>query len=236
MGVADFYSFLGLATEVAELYGAADPITITRAKRQLNRSLLRMSRYKWSFMKEDEDETFTTTSGEEFYTMDSSYRDILGLTIRDPERKLHEITTENLKFHFPDQTESTGTPSHYRRVSFDRYSKGIKIALWPIPDAAFTIYVDALKFIPLMSNNGDDIRSTSGIPEHLIDVVISLALSYMYRRGDAKYNTAKQEAELLLLDALNDDGMSDDHNFQFSNVRATSRISDDDPMFPLNVS
>ncbi len=234
--VNEFFTLDAISEEVAQNYGSTDTETKRKSKRWVNRALLSLSRLKWSFLK-DESTTFDTVSGTAEYALDASVKKIRQLYTRDPQRKLRLLGSKEFRRLTPDPTASTGTPTHYRNIGFNKDCSAYEVSLFPVPDSAVTVYVDADFQIPLMEDDDDDIREVSGVPQHMIDGIIQLATAYGFReQGDSRYARTKAEADAMIRELWEDDNAEDDDNMvhRAFSLDFDNRIGD--PILPLDFS
>lgn len=197
----DLFSFSGIALEISENYGSVDSQSLERAKRAINRALWNISRKGiWSFSN-FEDTTFTTAEGQEYYYLSSRIKIPEYMRTINPARKIYNLSKRRLITAVPNDTDRSGAPLFFRVAGYDKARKSWKIALFPEPDGEYDVYVDAQYHIPLMSDDDEDIRSTSGIPEDMIETVIQLGTAIMYEKSDNEnYKRKMAEAQLQLDD------------------------------------
>jgi hypothetical protein len=103
------------------------------------------------------------------------------------------------------------------------------VALWPIPDGIYTIYLDADKNPDLLVNKNDDLRST-GLPEEMIETVINIGISLMFEKtDDAMYREKYAEAMTQLDDDWSRLGQHPDDNLTSREYGGAYSLRRDDP-------
>lgn len=199
MSIPELYTLDDLATEITEAYGSSTATDRSKAYRTVNRAIQIIAKKgRWPFFRV-EDATFTTVSGTETYILPTNIKLVDYIHMRDPARKLRFIDLRTLRRKYPNNTTLTGTPLYWRTVNYDPSAEGYRIALWPIPDAAITMYYDADLNPNFLSDKSDDVR-TIGIPDEMISTLINIATALMYEKYDndmytQKMAEAKQELD-----------------------------------------
>jgi len=196
MASEDLFSFLDIATEVSQNYGATDDVTIAKAKKWVNRALVRISEVgHWSW-RETFDTSVATVSGTETYVLAANVKHITALWIQDTaRRKLRLIDNRRFRQIYTQATTPQGTPLYYRTYGRDATTGYRKIALYPVPNAVFTVKYDYQKEMDLLVNNTDDVRVVTGMPDHMVDALIELATAISYReQDDSDYQSAMAES------------------------------------------
>lgn len=211
MASTSLYTLAEIAAVVAENYGADDDITLARAKKWVNRALMRINEMgDWSWLMAF-DATFSTVASTESYVLGAGVKKIysVSLNIGSARRKLRLIDDRKFRDLFAYNTTTTGTPSWYRLFGRDASTGRRKVALFPIPSSVVSVYYDYRKEITLLTNDSDDVRATTGMPDHMIDALIELATAISYRQlDDSDYANAMAEAvarwRTLLAEDLNE--------------------------------
>lgn len=207
MAATDLFTLEDLATEVAQNYGDTSDITIAKAKKWINRALLRINEMgDWSWLMTF-DATFSTVSGTESYTLADGVKRVYSLFIQDTSRRVLRLMDDRT---FREMNTSAvnpqGTPYSYRLYGRNSTNGRRKVALWPVPNAVFTMYYDYRKDISLLSADTDDVRITCGMPAHMVDALIELASAIGYRElDDSDYESAMAEAVVRWQNLLADD-------------------------------
>lgn len=98
------------------------------------------------FRFQEEDDTLTTTSGTAYVDLDEYVYHIKGGTVRIPsQNQMLSLIDERDIFRRDPNLEETGVPTHYYYDTSDDPNI-IRMALWPTPDAAYSISLVTLKF------------------------------------------------------------------------------------------
>lgn len=197
--ISDIFTANAIANEIAEAVGDLSETTKNQAYRSINRALRIISRKgNWPFFR-SEDVVITTENNVESYKLKSRVKLPKYLHMRDPARKLIMMDLRDLRLAYPNNTETTGTPLYWRVKGYSASSESYEVALWPIPDGEYTIYMDADNNPALIETKNDDIRST-GLPEEMIETVIALGTALVYeKKGDAQA-TEKMAVAMAMLD------------------------------------
>tara|TARA_R110000868_G_scaffold242882_7_gene498509 strand:- start:3935 stop:4879 length:945 start_codon:yes stop_codon:yes gene_type:complete len=153
MGAQDIFSLSAIATQVAQNYGSTDDITIAKAKKWINRALLRMNEMgDWSWLMVF-DATFNTVSGTESYTLGAGVKKIYALYYQDTvRRKLKLVDDRRFREVFTYTVTPQGTPCWYRLFGRSSSNGRRKVALYPIPNATLAMYYDYRREIPLLND------------------------------------------------------------------------------------
>lgn len=196
MAADSLYSLLDIATETAQNYGSTDDITIAKAKKWVNRALLRvaeMGPWSWTMVY---DTSLATVSGTETYSLASGVKKVHALWVQDTaRRKLRLIDDRRFREIFTQNTTPQGTPLYYRDYGRNASTGYKMIALYPVPNAILTLKYDYEREITLLVDNTDDVRVDSGLPAHMVDALIELATAIGYReQDDSDYASAMAEA------------------------------------------
>lgn len=141
-------------------------------------------------------------AGQEQYTVIGVDKLPRILHMISPMRKIRRIDTRMLRQIVPNNTQTQGVPLTYRLVGYDKARKANIISFWPIPDGVYNIFIDGDANIPLLNDADDDIRTVSGMPEEMIEVVISTAIAHMLRKiDDELYQSALAESNAMIEEA-----------------------------------
>lgn len=207
----ELFTLNEIAKEVGHNYGDTSTPSITRAKRYINRALIRLNSLgPWPFL--DDLKTFSTVANTGIYSISRAFSKIRGLHIRDDnDRKLIKIDKAQLRIAEPDPDDSTSTPLYYLPVGFKNGSW--RFRLHPVPDAAYTIYVDGDLRIPLFIDGEDDIREVCNMPDEMVEVVIDLASALMDRKNDDalyRQNLADAMTHAEMVRAMMDSNVDDE--------------------------
>ena len=190
-----------LATEITEAFSSSDPVSKSKAYRAINRALVLISRKgPWPFLKVEDQLLNTVTNQEKYYLPQNFKINSLLMHMRDPAYKLKFSDTRTLRRAYPNNTVLSGTPRLWRIVNFDSSAQAYQIALWPIPNAIYQIYMDAETNPVLYQDSTDQIQS-AGIPADMTETIIDLSIALMYEKVDAELYTAKMQAAAAQLDA-----------------------------------
>lgn len=228
--ISDIFTAEAVGLEIAEAAGGTDTDTLDRAYRTINRALRMICRKgSWPFFRR-EDDTITTVSGTESYNLKERVKLPKFLHIKDPARKLRMIDLRTLRRAYPNNTDTRGVPLYWRLKNYNRSSNSYQVALWPIPDGVYTIYVDADQNPELISDKTDDIRAT-GLPEEMIETLINIGIALMFEKnGDADYQSKMALAMAMLDDDYYRLGSSQDDDLDSRTYGLESGSAD--PILP----
>lgn len=180
--------------------------------------------------------TAVTVAGTRTYNVRNCLR-ITSLYIASPlERKLRLLDDREYRRRYPNDTMQ-GTPYWYLnrgRGAVDANNLDIlKIGLYPVPDAAYTLLWDGIRPINLLVSDSDDIRLITGMPSNLVDIVIEMATAIQWKEiDDAAAATQLQEALMRLKGAWE----SGSHDIEDRHIMASFDEDMDyaDPVLPPN--
>lgn len=227
--IPELSSLDDIATEVCDAFGDVSQLSRDKAYRKINRALRIISRKgSWPFFNV-EDETITTVSGTETYNLKARTKLPRFVHMRDPARKLTMVDLRTLRRLYPNNTDTTGAPMYWRIVNFDKDAGRHEIALWPVPDGVYTLYVDAEVNPTLMTDKNDDIRST-GLPEEMIETVIDLAIALMYEASADIYEQKMGQAMAKLDDDYYRLGVHPDDNMDARTYSGSTGVGGQDPI------
>lgn len=236
------YTMADLQLQVGLNLGATDDVTLAKAAKYVNRALLRFSEMGiWSWQKvfgqSFPGTTSVTISGTADYSvkncleMHSLYFDPAGsqwgrLTLMG-DREFRQCYQNPI---------ATGRPYlylHRGRVNSSTEKDVLKIGLYPVPDAAYTLKWDGIKPITLLTGATQDVREQTGMPSHLIDLLIEMATAIGWKEiDDADAATQMQEVMIRLKNAYN----RDNHSIEDVNIMRGFDSEDyyRDPQLPSN--
>lgn len=237
MAANDLFTLLDIATEVSQNYGDTSDITIAKAKKWVNRALMRISEMgTWSWQKVY-DEALNTVAGTETYTLADGVKKINAIWIQgSTRRKLRLIEDRRFREIFTQPTTPQGTPLYYRNYGRDATSGEKKIAIYPVPNAVYALKYDYDREIQMLVDNTDDVRVETGMPAHMIDALIELATAIGYRElDDSDYESAMAEALERWRALFADDSSEIDDRIRQAPFEADGPDLND-PVLPSNYS
>lgn len=238
MGIADLYTLQDLATEALEAYGDTSALSLPKGYKAINRAIQMINRRGTWIFAQVQSQELSTVADQENYNVTKADRGIRTIHISTTAwRKLERVDQREFRKRIPNNTTTTGTPSMYRVIGFNKSTKSYRIALYPIPDAVYTLLVDGEKNISLLEDADDDIRTTSGIPEEMIPTVIALATAILYeKKDDPQYKTKLMESLALLEEDYYRLAADPDSENRSREYGAGYDIASSDPVSPPNVS
>lgn len=246
MSAVDLFTLADLQLQVGLNLGATDDVTLAKCAKYINRALIRFQEMGiWSFQQVYE-QSFpggiggsVTVNGTKTYSVPECL-EITSLFMSSPiQRRLVMLGDRDYRRMYPNDT-ATGTPYYYLRrgrsglVSPATFNI-LKIGLYPIPDAAYTLKWDGYKKITLLSNATDDIRAVSGIPEPMVDLVIEMATAIGWKEIDDGDAAAQMQECMSRLG-----GFYQDDNHSIEDVHVLAPLDGDnmdkifDPILPPN--
>ena len=208
MAATDLYTLANLADQVCLNVGATDNVTQAKAKKWINRAILRFQEMgEWSFQRVYE-QAFpgspngsVTVSGTKVYTVPNCFR-IESLYLRSPiQRRLVMLDDRKYRRMYPNDV-ATGSPYYYRlagRSHSATVQNALKVGLYPIPDAAYTLLWDGIKPLTLLSSDSDDIRTVTGMPDFMLDLVIEMATAIGFKEIDDSVSPGQLQETLVRL-------------------------------------
>jgi len=176
MAADSLFTLSDLAEQVGLNLGAVDDISLAKCKKHINRALIRFSEMgMWPFQYRYA-QALNTVASTEDYTVTGAIKYSSLYTSQPIQRKLTLIEDRKFRAMFPNNT-AVGTPYYYREAGWSTHllRNSMKISLYPIPDGVYNLKYDGLAPITLLSADTDDIRTTTGMPSHLVDLVIEMA-------------------------------------------------------------
>lgn len=207
MAADSLFTLLDLATETSQNLGATDDVSIAKAKKFVNRALIRISEmgpWSWQMVY---DATVNTVSGTESYVLATDVKKLQAVWINDTaRRKLRLIDDRRFREIFTQNVTPQGTPLYYRDFGRDATTGNRKIALYPVPNSVLAIGYDYEREMQLLVDNTDDVRVETGMPDHMVDALIELATAIGYReQDDSDYGSAMAEAIERWIELRNND-------------------------------
>ncbi len=244
MAATDLFTLADLKTQVCLNLGAVDDVSMAKAGKYINRALIRFQELGiWSFQQVFEQDfpgaTTVTVAGTKTYSVPECL-EITSLFMSSPiQRRLVMLGDREYRRMYPNDT-ATGTPYYYlRRGKSGLISPAtfniLKIGLYPVPDAAYTLKWDGYKKITLLSSDTDDVRSKSNIPETMVDLLIEMATAVGWKEIDDGDAAAQMQECMARLKAYYND---DNHSIE--DVHVLSPLDGDnldkifDPILPPN--
>lgn len=213
MAATDLFTLQDLQTQVCLNLGATDDISMAKAGKYINRALIRFAEMgEWSWQRVYDQPfpgaTSVTVANQMTYEVRNCLR-MTSLYISSPtERKLVLMGDREFRSRFPNPF-ATGTPYYYlhRGRTANVTDKDIlKIGLYPVPDAAYTLKWDGVRPITLLSSLTDDVRALTGMPVNLVDILIEMATAIGWKEiDDADAASQLQEVLARLKGAYNED-------------------------------
>lgn len=215
MSATSLFILSDIATQVCNNLGASDNITQAKARQYINRAILRFIEMgTWSFQYVFE-QPFPgqgspinqTTPNQKAYTVLNALK-ITSLWMQSPiMRRLILLDNRKYRRMYPNDT-AVGTPYYYRDMGRVKGSTSdqLQIGLYPVPDSNYVLLWDGIAAIPLLVNDTDDIRSVTGIPGYLVDLVIEMATAIGWKEiDDQDQGTQMAETVKRLAAAYADD-------------------------------
>lgn len=191
------YTTTGLKAQVAKNVGSTDAITLSDAEIWLQRALIRfMELGEWSWQKVYDQEIYTVANSKTVYVPNALK--IYSLFMSSPiQRKLVLIEDRKFRQMYPNDT-FTGSPYHWRTAGRSKFNPDtLEIGLYPIPDAVYTLKYDGVRSISMPISVSQDIRTVTGMPTNLVDLVIEMATAIGFK-GDDDRKASEQMSEALL--------------------------------------
>ena len=189
-GPSFLFTFADLADQVCINYGAQDNITQAKARKFINRAILRfieMGNWSWQSVFEQpfpNPQAPVTVSNQKAYLMPNCL-EINSLYMRSPiQRRLIRLDQRKYRRMYPNDT-AVGTPYYY--VDRGRAPGTIDnrmVSLYPIPDSSYQLLWDGIVAIPLLVNDTDDFRVVCGIPGYFSDLLIEMATAIGWKEVD----------------------------------------------------
>lgn len=164
--------------------GATDDITQAQARKWINRAIVRFEEvgyWPWQYIYQ---QAINTVASQQTLNIPGVYK-INSLYMRTPiQRNLVLVEDRQFRAMYPNDT-FTGCPYFYRlNGNMGSVVNTQVIGLYPIPDAIYGLLYDAVRPIPLLVNDTDDIRLVTGMPSNLVDLVVEMATAIGYKQDD----------------------------------------------------
>lgn len=246
MSAVDLFTLADLKLQVGLNLGATDDVSLAKCGKYINRALIRFQELGiWSFQQVFEQDFPGGASGTVTIANTKTYSvpeclEITSLFMSSPiQRRLVMLGDRDYRRMYPNDT-ATGTPYYYlRRGKSGLISPAtfniLKIGLYPIPDAAYTLKWDGYKKLTLLTSDTDDVRTKSNIPETMVDLLIEMATAVGWKEIDDGDAAAQMQECLGRLK-----GFYSDDNHSIEDVHVLSPLDGDnldrifDPTLPPN--
>jgi hypothetical protein len=228
MAASDLFTLAQIADQVCLNFGDTSDITQAKAKKWINRALLRFSELgDWSWQRVFA-ASLSTVASTEIYDL-SGVKQITAIYVSSPvQRKLTLMEDREFRRRYPNNT-ATGMPYYYREAGWSTTTANTrKLGFYPIPDGVYTIKYDYIRSIQLLSSDTDDIRVATGMPQHLVDLVIEMATAIGWKELDDGDSTEQMREVLQRLAAAY---AEDQHSIDDVFVMAPLETSDIDKFF-----
>lgn len=243
MAADSLFTLSELQLEVGKNLGAVDDVSLAKCGKYINRALLRFSEMGiWSWQRVFNQAFPGATSVTVAGTMEYAVRHCLELhsLYFDPSSSNvgRILLMDSREFRaLYSATNANGRPYLYLERGRANASTSVldtlKIALYPIPDAAYTIKWDGIKAIPMITGASDDIRVVTGMPTSMVDILIEMATAVGWKQiDDAASQTQMAECMVRLKAMFEKDNHSieDTHKMREFNGEDFFR----DPVLPAN--
>lgn len=233
MAANDLFRLDYLADQVGLNLGATDDISLAKAKKYLNRALIRFSEmgiWSWQYAP---GQSFSTVNGTETYEFANVLK-IKSMWMASPiQRRLSLVNDRQFRGLYPN-TSATGTPYLYRKAGYSSTTVDApKFAFYPIPNGVFTVYYDCIRPITLMSADTNDVRLITGMPSNLIDILIEMATAIGYKEIDDSMSAKQMEECMLRLSAaFREDQSEIDDVMVMRAFESEDAYRYDDPVLP----
>lgn len=233
MAADSLFTLDELAIQVGRNVGAVDDASLDQAKQWINRALLRFSEMgMWSWQREY-GVSFSTIASTETINVTNTLK-IMSVYMSTPvQRKLTLIEDREFRSRYPNPT-ATGSPYLWRTAGQSSSTVNTFIVgLYPIPDAVYTVKMDVIRPITLLTSDSQDIRTTSKIPVNLVDLVIEMATAIGMKQDDDKKARAQMEECMTRLSAAySDDTYQTDDRLIMRSFDVPDDFSFQDPVLP----
>jgi hypothetical protein len=194
MAADSLFLLSDLKTQVGLNLGATDDVSLAKAGKYINRALLRFSELgEWSwqavYAQAFPGATAVTVASQDTYNVKGCLR-IASLYMASPiQRRLVMQDDRSFRRMYPNAT-AVGTPYYYMHrgrggnTSSPAAYDTLKVGLYPIPDAAYTLLWDGVRPITLLTADTDDVRIVTGMPVTLVDILIEMATAIGWKEID----------------------------------------------------
>lgn len=208
MAANDLYTLAHLSDQVCLNIGDTSDITQAKAKKYINRALLFFAEcgdWPWQRIY---NQSFSTVASTEEYEI-AGVKEITCVFLNSPlQRKLRKLEDREFRAMYPNNT-ATGTPYFYRDLGWSTTTVDTKkIGLYPIPDSVATIKYDAVRAIQELTSDTQDVRLITGMPKHLINLLIEIATTLGWKEMDDQDDRANLEEVLVRLKAVYNQSMN----------------------------
>ena len=235
MAANSLFTLSELADQVCLNIGDVSDLTQAKAKKWINRALIRFSEmgiWSWQYRFA---QSLPTVANQEEYSV-SGFLKVNSLYIAEAtQRTLRLIEDRQFRMMYPNST-ATGSPYYWRRTgSSTTVVNTIKISLYPIPDAVYSMKFDGIAPITLLSTDADDIRLITGMPSPLVDLVIEMATAIGWKEiDDTDSREQMQECMVRLKAAYGDDSSEIDERLVMAPMESDEWNRWFDPVLPSN--
>lgn len=231
MAANDLFTLAQLADQVCNNLGAVDDVTQTKARKFINRALLRFTEMgEWSWQRVYDQSFPTIVGGTKVYGVPSCLR-IESLYLSSPiQRRLILLQDREYRRRYPNDT-ATGMPYYYRHAGRSNTGSNVdtlQIGLYPIPDTVYTFKWDGVRAITMLTSDTQDIRNITGMPTFMVDLVVEMATAIGWKEiDDADAATQMQECMVRLKAAYG----KDQHDIDDRHIMAPFETEDLDKHF-----
>lgn len=217
MAANSFFTLSELQTQVGLNLGATDDVSLAKCGKYLNRALVRfaeMGIWSWQrvYSQPFPGATSVTVAGTSEYSVKNCLQiDSLYVT-GTAGLPLTLMGDREFRAMYPVPT-AQGRPYIYLergRANPDTSNLDVlKVGLYPIPDAAYTLQWDGIKPISLMTSLSSDVRVVTGMPQGMVDILIEMATAIGWKEiDDAAAAIQMQEVVARLRAAFERDNTS----------------------------
>lgn len=225
MAANSLFVLSDLQVQVALNLGATDDISLAKAAKYINRGLIRFSEMGiWSWQRVYDQPfpgaTSVTVAGTATYSvkncleMHSLYFDPassnVGRLLLMGDREFRSLYS---------QANAQSRPYLYLergRANADTSNLDtLKIGLYPIPDAAYTLKWDGIKPISMLTGASDDVRVVTGMPVSMVDILIEMATAIGWKEIDDAQAIVQMDEVMVRLKGMYE---KDNHSIEDSHV------------------
>jgi hypothetical protein len=184
--------------------------------------------WSWQYVYE---QSLPTVGGTSTYSV--SALKINSLYSTNPNRRLKPIEDRAFRRFYPNPTLS-GTPYLYRRMGRSTATADtLKIGLYPVPDGVYALKWDGILPITLLTSDSQDVRTTTGMPSTIVNLLIDLAVAIGFgQNGDSDENPKLQEVLARLESAYAQDNYDIDDSMVMAPLEAEDLNRYYDPALP----
>lgn len=237
MSATDLFTLADLSNEVCLNVGDTSDVTQAFARKWINRALIRFSEvgyWPWQYAYQ---QSVSTVAAQTTVDITNAIK-VTSLYMSSPiQRNLVLVEDRQFRAMFPNDT-FTGCPYFYH-VYGNSYTTAntLKLALYPIPDAIYSLKFDVIRPINLLSSDTDDIRVVTGMPSNLVDLVVEMATAIGYKADDdVKSGEQMKEAMLRLQQAYEDATTQINDRLIAAPFGDYDTVADAMPLFPPQYS